>query len=231
MDLISQCLQALLEHLSPNSTPPMAKEPTLPAVASAPAASTLVKQTTYSNGLQLCLTFQDGLHPALVECIDNLVEGHSDDEKIVSWYKVAWDQWQLMEIQRELCCPHFTLCPTTVSNFHLYMPTHPVPALTPAAPAACPLPPGISMDVDMAHQLHTAPLLCQRCKKPGHFAWHCLLGLEVRYLSTAEQEELLLQLLAAKNAARALLLDKPKLELTLEKDNMCSSPLKFEGNF
>ncbi|KAG5332684.1 hypothetical protein C0989_006723 [Termitomyces sp. Mn162] len=39
----------------------------------------------------------------------------------------------------------------------------------------------------------------------------------------AEQEELLLQLLAAKDAARALLLDKP--ESTPEEISACTSPL------
>ncbi|KAG5350095.1 hypothetical protein C0989_000200 [Termitomyces sp. Mn162] len=58
----------------------------------------LVKQATYPNGLQLCLTFQDGLHPTLVECINNLVKSHPNNEKIASWYEVAQDQWQLMEI-------------------------------------------------------------------------------------------------------------------------------------
>ncbi|KAG6881546.1 hypothetical protein C0993_001003, partial [Termitomyces sp. T159_Od127] len=58
----------------------------------------LVEQVAYPNGLQLCLTFQDGLHPALMEHIDNLAEGCPDDEQVASWYKVAQDQWQLMEI-------------------------------------------------------------------------------------------------------------------------------------
>ncbi|KAG5334185.1 hypothetical protein C0989_004159 [Termitomyces sp. Mn162] len=111
------------------------------------------------------------------------------------------------------------------------MPIHPAPALAPAAPAACPLPPGIPMDVDMAQQLHVAPLLCQRCKKPRHFAWYCPLGLEVCYLSAAEQEELLLQLLAAKDTAGAPLLDKPSLELILEEANMSTSSLELEGDF
>ncbi|KAG6877776.1 hypothetical protein C0993_003977 [Termitomyces sp. T159_Od127] len=35
----------------------------------------LVEQAAYPDGLQLCLTFQDGLHPALMECINNLAEG------------------------------------------------------------------------------------------------------------------------------------------------------------
>ncbi|KAG6872201.1 hypothetical protein C0993_002319, partial [Termitomyces sp. T159_Od127] len=90
----------------------------------------------------------------------------------------------------------------------------PAPAL--ATPALRPLPPSIPMDVDAAWQHHTTPLLCRRCKKPGHFARHCPLGLEVRYLSTAEQEELLLQLLAAKDAAGAPSPNEPALELAQE---------------
>ncbi|KAG5349469.1 hypothetical protein C0989_003606 [Termitomyces sp. Mn162] len=164
----------------------------------------LVKQAAYSNGLQLCLIFWDVLHPALVECIDNLVEGCPDNEKIASWYKVTWDQWQLMEIWRELCHPHSMLCPASITNFCHPIPACPMPALTSAIPAACSLLLGISMDMDAARQLHAVLLLCWRCQKPGHFAWHCPLGLEVHYLSMAEQEELLLQLLATKDAARAL---------------------------
>ncbi|KAG6882114.1 hypothetical protein C0995_015781, partial [Termitomyces sp. Mi166 len=188
----------------------------------------LVEQAAYPDGLQLCLTFRDGLHPALVKRIDNLAEGHPNNERIASWYEVARDQWQLMEIQRELRCPHSTLRPAPVSHFRHY------PGLTPPAPAipaARPLPPGIPMDVDAARQLQVAPLLCQRCKKSGHFARHCPLGLEVRYLSMAEQEELLLQLLVAKDAAGAPSLDDPAPELILGEANGCSSPPELEGDF
>ncbi|KAG5335977.1 hypothetical protein C0989_012440 [Termitomyces sp. Mn162] len=123
------------------------------------------------------------------------------------------------------------MCPAPVSNFCHPAPTHSALALALAAPTTHPLPPGIPMDVDAAQQLHAALLLCQKCKKPGHFAQHCSLGLEVHYLSAAEQEELLLQLLAAKDAAGALLLDEPSLELTLEEANVSTSPLELEGDF
>ncbi|KAG5333672.1 hypothetical protein C0989_005039, partial [Termitomyces sp. Mn162] len=145
---------ALLKCLTPNSAPPVAEEP------------------------QLCLTFQDSLHPTLVKHIDNLVEGCPNDEKIVSWYEVAQDQWQLMEIWRELHHPHSTLRPTLISNFHHPAPAHSMPALTLAIPAAHPLPPWIPVDMNAARQLYAAPLLCRRCQKPRHFAWHCSLGLE-----------------------------------------------------
>ncbi|KAG6880850.1 hypothetical protein C0995_004102, partial [Termitomyces sp. Mi166 len=63
------------------------------------------------------------------------------------------------------------------------------------------LPTGIPMEVDASRQRALTPLLCSRCKKPGHFARYCSQGLEVHYLSSSEQEELLLQLLAAKDAS------------------------------
>ncbi|KAG6883498.1 hypothetical protein C0993_005833, partial [Termitomyces sp. T159_Od127] len=49
----------------------------------------LVEQAAYPDGLQLCLTFQDGLHSALMEHINNLAKGRPDDKQVASWYKVA----------------------------------------------------------------------------------------------------------------------------------------------
>ncbi|KAG6869957.1 hypothetical protein C0995_015953, partial [Termitomyces sp. Mi166 len=60
---------------------------------------------------------------------------------------------------------------------------------------------GIPMEVDTSCQHASTPLLCHHCKKPSHFVCYCPQGLEVRYLSSSEQEELLLQLLAAKDAS------------------------------
>ncbi|KAG6883127.1 hypothetical protein C0993_007722 [Termitomyces sp. T159_Od127] len=105
----------------------------------------------------------------------------------------------------------------------------PAPALATSTPR--PLPLGIPMDVDVARQHHPTLLMCRQCKKPGHFAWHCPLGLEVHYLSIAEQEELLLQLLAAKNAARAPSPDEPAPELA-QKESGAYAPLPGpEGDF
>ncbi|KAG6898549.1 hypothetical protein C0993_006048 [Termitomyces sp. T159_Od127] len=123
----------------------------------------LVERVAYPDGLQLCFTFQDGLYPTLMEHIDNLAKGCPDDKQVASWYKVAWDQWQLMEIWQELCQAHPAPCSTSMVTLQ-----HPAPP----------------------HSVH--------------------------YLSTVEQEELLLQLLAAKDTARALSPDEPALELAQE---------------
>ncbi|KAG6867115.1 hypothetical protein C0993_006624 [Termitomyces sp. T159_Od127] len=110
-------------------------------------------------------------------------------------------------------------------------PLHSVPASVPATSAPQPLPPGIPMDIDMAWQHHLTPLLCQQCKRPRHFAQHCSLGLEVCYLSTTEQEELLLQLLAAKDATRAPSPDELALELALEESGACAPLPGLEEDF
>ncbi|KAG6896375.1 hypothetical protein C0993_008487 [Termitomyces sp. T159_Od127] len=93
------------------------------------------------------------------------------------------------------------------------------------------LPPGIPMDIDAAQQHHPTLLLCWQCKKPGHFAQHCLPGLEVCYFSTMEQEELLLQLLATKDAAGALSPDEPAPELASEESGACAPLLGLEEDF
>ncbi|KAG6859171.1 hypothetical protein C0993_003922, partial [Termitomyces sp. T159_Od127] len=95
----------------------------------------LVEQAAYPDGLQLCLMFWDGLHPALMEHIDNFAEDHPDDEQIASWYKVAWDQWQLMEIWWELRRAHPAPCSTSMVTLQHPAFPHSGPAPAPATPA------------------------------------------------------------------------------------------------
>ncbi|KAG6896956.1 hypothetical protein C0993_007884 [Termitomyces sp. T159_Od127] len=64
-----------------------------------------------------------------------------------------------------------------------------------------------------------------------HFAQHCLLGLEVHYLSTAKQEELLLQLLATKDVAKAPSPDELAPELAPEESGACVPLLGVEEDF
>ncbi|KAG6878819.1 hypothetical protein C0992_007440 [Termitomyces sp. T32_za158] len=114
--------------------------------------------------------------------IDNLAERRLADDQVDSWYRVAWDQWQLMELKRDLCraaAPTSTACPPfPAQRFRMLPATESLPAAPPVCPLIHPvLPPGVPMDVDASHQ--------------------CL---EVRFLAPEEQEELLLQLLAAQDS-------------------------------
>ncbi|KAG5348813.1 hypothetical protein C0989_007996 [Termitomyces sp. Mn162] len=138
--------------------------------------------------------------------IDNMAEGRPDDKCVDTWYKVACKQWQLMALKRELRCmqhPPVTFCSLTAPRVgaNPSIPSHVTPfCALPVAPP-CPLLQGVPMDVDASHQRSSTPLLCRCCGKAGHFTRYCPQGLEVCYLSSSEQEELLAQLLAAHNAA------------------------------
>jgi hypothetical protein len=55
------------------------------------------------------------------------------------------------------------------------------------------------MDID-AQCARQAPLTCHRCGGPGHFAWDCPTGFDVRLLSQDDHDNLLESLLALKDA-------------------------------
>ena len=95
----------------------------------------LVEQARYPDGFQLCLTFWDGLHPTPINRIDNLAEGRPSNKHIESWFKVAQDQWQLMELKRELRRPQ----PRPPAPFCAVLPTP--PAAYPASRAFSSVPP------------------------------------------------------------------------------------------
>ena len=58
------------------------------------------------------------------------------------------------------------------------------------------------MDIDTARRKGgIPPSVCCCCGKPGHWACSCPEGLNVRYLSANEWDVLIMELLAAKDAA------------------------------
>ncbi|KAG6867765.1 hypothetical protein C0993_011423 [Termitomyces sp. T159_Od127] len=168
----------------------------------------LVKQVAYPDGLQLCLMVWNSLHPALMECINDFAaQTMSRLSPDTRWPRTSG-----------------SLCKSGVS----YAGCTPLTTSLLDHSALQPLWLGIPMDLDATLQHHFVPLLCWQCKKPGHFAQHYLLGLEVHYLSTVEQEELLLKLLAAKNTAGAPSPNELALELTPERSGACT-PLLGSG--
>ena len=58
------------------------------------------------------------------------------------------------------------------------------------------------MDIDAARRKGgVPPFMCCYCGKSGHWARNCLEGLDVCYLSANKRDMLIMELLAAKDAA------------------------------
>ncbi|KAG6858414.1 hypothetical protein C0995_000229 [Termitomyces sp. Mi166 len=127
-----------------------------------------------------------------------------------------------MEIWRELRRPHSTLRPASVSHFRHYS------GLTPPAPAipAARFPaPGNPYGRGRCPTTPSGPAVVPKMQEIQALCKALSSG------ARAEQEELLLQLLVAKDAAGAPSLNDPMLELTLGEANGCSSPPELEGDF
>ena len=61
------------------------------------------------------------------------------------------------------------------------------------------------MDIDTARRKGgVPPSVCCHCGKPRHWACSCLEGLDVHYLSADKWDVLIMELLAAKDAAGVL---------------------------
>ncbi|GLB45346.1 hypothetical protein LshimejAT787_2200090 [Lyophyllum shimeji] len=84
-------------------------------------------------------------------------------------------------------------------------PPRPVAAApsAPTAPASCPLPSGVLMDIDLSRQCSGTPIICRRCKKPGHIARNCPDQFDIRSMTTEERDDWVMGLLADLDAVRA----------------------------
>ncbi|GLB33380.1 hypothetical protein LshimejAT787_0102640 [Lyophyllum shimeji] len=84
---------------------------------------------------------------------------------------------------------------------------HPAPvAAAPAAPTApvsCSIPLGVLMDIDLSCQRSRTPIICRRCKKPGHIACNCPDQFDIRSMTTDERVDWVMSLLADLDAVRA----------------------------
>ena len=61
---------------------------------------------------------------------------------------------------------------------------------------------GLPIDIDAARRKGgVPPSMCHHCGKPEHWARSCLEGLDMCYLSANKQDTLIMELLAAKDAA------------------------------
>ena len=61
---------------------------------------------------------------------------------------------------------------------------------------------GVPIDIDATRKKGgVPPSVCCHCGKPGHWACSCPKGLDVRYLSANKRDALIMELLAAKDAA------------------------------
>ncbi|KAF5378739.1 hypothetical protein D9615_006837 [Tricholomella constricta] len=173
----------------------------------------------YPDGRHLVLKFRRGMDPKLSRRLGNITTGRPDDSKIEDWLAIARSQDFIMRTEEDF---HHRSAPTVPTASH---PTAPIPMPVvapmlrwrPTAPPTAPvrvsapahflstpvtpsLPPGVPMDIDRLRRRPVQDDTCRRCKQPGHFWLDCPKRFDLRHIMPEELDELIMQLLARKDA-------------------------------
>jgi len=169
---------------------------------------TLVSDTGYTDPQTLVVKFRRGLKTNIQGQIATMPFGRPADTDPEAWYAAAQriDQVRLTNEAFQ-----FTLWSTTMAPMRSALPW-PVPllmfclpqsALLPVLPRPAPPVPsgGIPMDVDTIQKTcPTSPQGCYRCGEPNYLIKDCPYRLDVQRLTAEQQEELIEDLMALKDA-------------------------------
>ncbi|GLB43461.1 putative retrotransposable element tf2 155 kda protein type 1-like [Lyophyllum shimeji] len=179
----------------------------------------LAEEAQFPDGAQLVFRFRHGLDSKIEAKVAGMVDGRPSDECVQDWidaarlvdynnranqdFRSAATKTRatpaLPPVPRNPGVPAFRALPAP--------PFRPAPvAAAPAAPTAPvsrSIPSGVPMDIDLSRQRSGTPIICRRCKKPGHIAHNCPDQFDIRSMTTDEHEDWVMGLLADLDAVRA----------------------------
>ncbi|GLB44521.1 putative retrotransposable element tf2 155 kda protein type 1-like [Lyophyllum shimeji] len=154
--------------------------------------------------------------PRIEAKVANIVEGRPSDERVQEWIDAArlvdYNTRAHQDFRSAVTKPRTAPAPAArnpgapaVFRALPAPPPRPVAAApsAPTAPASRPLPSGVPMDIDLSRQRSGTPIICRRCKKPGHIARNCPDQFDIRSMTTEERDDWVMGLLADLDAVRA----------------------------
>ncbi|GLB43126.1 putative retrotransposable element tf2 155 kda protein type 1-like [Lyophyllum shimeji] len=176
----------------------------------------LAEEAQFPDGAQLVFRFRHGLDPRIEAKVANIVEGRPSDERVQEWIDAArlvdYNTRAHQDFRSAVTKPRTAPAPAVrnpgapaVFRALPAPPPRPVAAApsAPTAPASRPLPSGVPMDIDLSRQRSGTPIICRRCKKPGHIARNCPDQFDIRSMTTEERDDWVMGLLADLDAVRA----------------------------
>ncbi|GLB44082.1 hypothetical protein LshimejAT787_1600120 [Lyophyllum shimeji] len=179
----------------------------------------LAEEAQFPDGAQLVFRFRHGLDSKIEAKVAGMVDGRPSDECVQDWIDAArlvdYNNCAnqdfhsaatktratpaLPPVPRNLGVPAF--CALSAPPFR---PAPVAAALAaPTAPVSRSIPSGVPMDIDLSHQCSGTPIICRRCKKPGHIARNCSDQFDIRSMTTDEREDWVMGLLADLDAVCA----------------------------
>ncbi|GLB40480.1 hypothetical protein LshimejAT787_0803510 [Lyophyllum shimeji] len=176
----------------------------------------LAEEAQFPDGAQLVFRFRHGLDPRIEAKVANIVEGRPSDERVQEWIDAArlvdYNTRAHQDFRSAVTKPRTAPAPVArnpgapaVFRALPAPPPRPVAAVpsAPPAPASRSPPSGVPMDIDLSRQRSGTPIICRRCKKPGHIARNCPDQFDIRSMTTEERDDWVMGLLADLDAVHA----------------------------
>ncbi|GLB35250.1 hypothetical protein LshimejAT787_0208150 [Lyophyllum shimeji] len=179
----------------------------------------LAEEAQFPDGAQLVFRFRHGLDSKIEAKVAGMVDGRPSDECVQDWIDAA----RLVDYNNRANQDFRSAATKTRATPALPpVPRNPgVPAFralsappfrsapiaaapaAPTAPVSRSIPPGVPMDIDLSRQRSGTPIICRRCKKPGHITRNCPDQFDIRSMTTDEREDWVMGLLADLDAVCA----------------------------
>ncbi|GLB41135.1 putative retrotransposable element tf2 155 kda protein type 1-like [Lyophyllum shimeji] len=202
------------------------------------------KEAQFPDGAQLVFRFRHGLDPRIEAKVANIVEGRPSDERVQEWIDavrlVDYNTRAHQDFRSAVTKPCTAPAPAVrnpgapaVFRALPAPPPRPVAAApsAPTAPASRPLPSGVPMDIDLSRQRSGTPIICRRCKKPGHIARNCPDQFDIRSMTTEERDDWVMGLLADLDAVRAAASTEAQAEAPAAAEEESTPPLASSNRF
>ncbi|GLB44698.1 putative retrotransposable element tf2 155 kda protein type 1-like [Lyophyllum shimeji] len=204
----------------------------------------LAEEAQFPDGAQLVFRFRHGLDPRIEAKVANIVEGRPSDERVQEWIDAArlvdYNTRAHQDFRSAVTKPRTAPAPAArnpgapaVFRALPAPPPRPVAAApsAPTAPASRPLPSGVPMDIDLSRQRSGTPIICRRCKNPGHIARNCPDQFDIRSMTTEERDDWVMGLLADLDAVRAAASTEAQAEAPAAAEEESTPPLASSNRF
>ncbi|GLB44823.1 hypothetical protein LshimejAT787_1801600 [Lyophyllum shimeji] len=204
----------------------------------------LAEEAQFPDGVQLVFRFRHGLDPRIEAKVANMVDGRPSDERVQEWIDAArlvdYNTRANQDFRSAVTKPRTAPAPAVrnpgvpaVFRALPAPPPRPVAAApsAPTAPASRPLPSGVPMDIDLSRQRSGTPIICRRCKKPGHIARNCPDQFDIRSMTTEERDDWVMGLLADLDAVRVAASTEAQAEAPAAAEEESTPPLASSNRF
>jgi Retrotransposon gag protein/Zinc knuckle len=153
----------------------------------------LIVDSGYTDPKTIVVKFRKGLNTQIQNVVATMAAGRPSDASPKQWYDMARTVDQNRAANEAFSSSYRTSTQPLRPNTATTRPIMPVNKVGVTGHSHLQPTPGnpVPMDLDSGRKSAALPLVCYRCKKPGHFGKDCPTRFDIREMSLEELEEVL----------------------------------------